>query len=163
MNSDILFKQPDRIFSLRVGGVAVHDGRVLLQRPVGDDYAVIGGHVEFFEESRDTLRREYAEELGADITVGELFAVGEIFFMWGNRPCHQMCLYYFVEIEDGIPLEGSFHGFDDFGGERIGLDFVWVPLEELRNGTLMYPTELVPYILTPPDRPVHFVSRQLGD
>ena len=42
---DILFKQDDFVFSYRVGGVLIRDGKILLQRPKDDDYAIIGGHV----------------------------------------------------------------------------------------------------------------------
>ena len=56
---DILFKQDDFVFSYRVGGVLIRDGKILLQRPKGDDYAIIGGHVaamETTEESGNTWK-----------------------------------------------------------------------------------------------------------
>ena len=43
---DILFKNDDFVFSYRVGGILKHNGKILLQRPENDDYAIIGGHVE---------------------------------------------------------------------------------------------------------------------
>lgn len=42
---DILFKNDDFVFSYRVGGILKHNGKILLQRPKNDDYAIIGGHV----------------------------------------------------------------------------------------------------------------------
>ena len=34
-----------------------------------------------------------------------MFAIGEIYFPWGKRPCHQICLYYNVHLaDDSIPL-----------------------------------------------------------
>ena len=40
--SDILFKTDDYIFSYRVGGVLIHNGKVLMQNAEGDDgYAFI--------------------------------------------------------------------------------------------------------------------------
>ena len=42
--ADILFKTDDYIFSYRVGGVLIHNGKVLMQNAEGDDgYAFIGG------------------------------------------------------------------------------------------------------------------------
>lgn len=35
--SDILFKGDDYVFSYRVAGICIHDGRVLLQKPTNDD------------------------------------------------------------------------------------------------------------------------------
>ena len=62
---DILYKDDDFVFSYRVGGILIHNGKVLLQRPKDDDYAIIGGHVARMETSEETLRREYEEELHA--------------------------------------------------------------------------------------------------
>ena len=50
---DILFKNDDFVFSYRVGGIMKHNGKILLQRPKNDDYAIIGGHVVAMETSMD--------------------------------------------------------------------------------------------------------------
>ena len=103
---DILFKNDDFVFSYRVGGILTHNGKILLQRPKNDDYAIIGGHVVAMETSMETLKREFEEEIHAKIEVDNLLAIGEIYFPWGKRPCHQICLYYNVHlVDDGIPLE----------------------------------------------------------
>lgn len=159
---DILYRDEAFAFSYRVGGILIHDGRVLLQRPRGDDYSIIGGHVARLETSRETLKREFEEELHADIAVDRLLAVGELFFPWGKRTCHQLCLYYAVHLtRESIPMEGVFQGYDDLGGERIDLDFCWVPLESLAAGTKVYPLELVPHIIDPKPDVIHFVSKQI--
>ena len=163
MEKDILFKQEAYIFSYRTGGILLHDGKILLQKPQNDDYAIIGGHVMAMEATEQTLKREFEEEIGAKIEVDSLMAVGEIFFPWGDRPCHQICLYYKIHLCDpaAIPLSGIFHGYDELGNERIDLDFCWVPLEKLRNGVKVYPQELIGYILSGGDKVLHFVSRQI--
>lgn len=82
MNTDILFKTDDHIFSYRVSGICIHNEKVLLHKAKGDEgYAFPGGHVSFGETNAETLRREFMEEIGAEITVGELKWVGEIFFL----------------------------------------------------------------------------------
>lgn len=159
---DILYKNESFIFSYRVGGILIHNGKILLQRPVHDDYAIIGGHIASMETSAEALKREFQEELHAKIAVDNLMAVGEIYFPWGGKPCHQLCLYYYVHLLDHhIPLDGIFHGYDDLNNERINLDFCWVPLEDLKNGTKVYPLELIPHILEPTNQIVHFVSKQI--
>ena len=159
---DILYKSDDFIFSYRVGGILVRNGKILLQRPKNDDYSIIGGHIASMETSEETLKREFAEELHAKIAVDNLMAVGEIFFLWKGKPCHQLCLYSNVHLFDNsIPLDGVFHGYDDLDNERINLDFCWVPLEDLKNGTRVYPLELVPQIIEPKDGVFHFVSKQI--
>lgn len=159
---DILFKNDDFVFSYRVGGVLVRDNKILLQRPKNDDYAIIGGHIAGMETSAETLKREFYEELHAEIEVDNLIAIGEIYFPWGNKPCHQICLYYSVHlISESIPLEGVFRGYDELDNERIDLDFCWVSLDELKNGTAVYPMELIPHIVEPKNQIVHFISKQI--
>lgn len=80
---NILFKNDDFVFSYRVGGILMHNGKILLQRPKNDDYAIIGGHVAAMETSM--VKREFEEELHAKID--NLLAIGEIYFSWGKRPC----------------------------------------------------------------------------
>lgn len=79
---DILFKNDDFVFSYRVGGILTHKGKILLQRPKNDDYAIIGGHVAAMETSMETLKREFEEEIHAKIEVDNLLAIGEIYFPW---------------------------------------------------------------------------------
>ena len=78
---DILFKTDEYVFSYRVAGICIHNGKVLLQKPTNDTaFAFPGGHVELGETNAQTLIREFKEEIGVDITVGDLKWVGEIFF-----------------------------------------------------------------------------------
>jgi 8-oxo-dGTP pyrophosphatase MutT (NUDIX family) len=133
---DLLFKTQDGIFSYRVAGVLVRDGMVLLQHGLNDpDFAFPGGHVNFGEVSEDALIREFQEEIAADIKPVRLLWIVENFFPWGEKDCHQICLYYLVALGDQarIPLEGSFIAQ---GGV---LEFCWIDLSELSSITL-YPS-----------------------
>ena len=126
---DILFKNDDFVFSYRVGGILKHNGKILLQRPKNDDYAIIGGHVAAMETSMETLKREFEEELHAKIEVDNLLAIGEIYFPWGKRPCHQICLYYNVHLmDDNIPLNPSISNiitpFSTISSTGLSLHFV---------------------------------------
>lgn len=163
MPRDILFDTEDGRFSYRVGGLLIRENKVLLQRAAGEPgYAVIGGHAAFFETNAETLKREFLEEIHAPIAVGELLALGEIFFPW-NGPCHQIFPCYRVQLTDEavLPLTGIFHGFDELGGERFDVEFCWVPFEELRQGAPVYPPEIVPVILGETQAVAHFVYNEL--
>lgn len=48
---DILFHTGDGVFSYRVAGICIHEGRVLLQTTTGEDrsFAFPGGHAVFGE------------------------------------------------------------------------------------------------------------------
>lgn len=160
--SDILFKTDDWVFSYRVAGICVQNGKVLLQTTTGEDrsFAFPGGHVAFGETNAETLIREFKEEIGADITVGDLKWAAEIFFPWGNKPCHQICLYYMVEIQNPeIPREGMFLAKEHLEGRNFDLEFHWISLE--RVGELeVYPVQ-APELLQKLDRGVqHFIYRE---
>ena len=159
---DILFKTPENVFSYRVAGVLEYGGKVLLQRIPGEnDYAVPGGHVAFGETTAQTLVREFKEELGADVRVGALLSVAEIFIPWDDaRQNHQICLYYRVEADaEALDLSPVFRGFDELGGERIDLDFCWIEKEKLASVTV-YPIGIAERILSDSDEITHFVYRE---
>lgn len=91
----------------------IYSSKILLQRPQNNDYSIIGRHAAAMQTSMETLKRESEEELHAKIEVHNLLAIGEIYFPWGKRPCHQICLYYNVHmVDDCISLDGVFHGYD---------------------------------------------------
>ena len=156
---DILFKTESFVFSYRIAGILIRDGKILLQRPRNDDgYSIPGGHVSFGETSDKALIREFKEEIGADIKVERLLLIGEVFFPWGSKPCQQIGLYYLVSLcdETQIPLEGTFKAFDELCNERVDLDFCWIPLSKLHEITL-YPTGLEQDLLSLPENVKHFV------
>ena len=160
MSRDILFKIEDKIFSYRVGGILVENGKILLQRDKWGNHAVIGGHVSFMEQAKDTLVREFMEELQVKIGVDELLAVNENFFMWGDKPCHQVHFYYAVHLEDDTFFrEGEISGVDELEDLRVELDFVWVPLEELKNISV-YPRG-IERLLEKNNGVIHFVYNEL--
>ena len=106
---DILWKNTDGVFSYRAAGILRYRGKILLQHASNEPgYVVPGGHVAFGETTAQTLRREFREECGAEIIVGALCGVGEIYFPWGEKPCHQICLYYHVSLADpsAFPTDG---------------------------------------------------------
>ena len=141
---DILFKTEEYVFSYRVAGIYINNGKVLLQKPTNDNaFAFPGGHVEFGETNAQTLIREFKEEIGVDILVGDLKWVAEIFFPWGDSRCHQICLYYIVDItSNNIPLEGMFVGKEKIEGRKFDLEFHWIPMSDLNNIDV-YPTNVV--------------------
>lgn len=159
--TDLLFRTDDFIFSYRVAGICIQNGKVLLQKTSDDEgFAFPGGHVAFGETNEETLVREFREDTGADISVGDLKWVAEIFFPWGEKLCHQICLYYEIKISGGdIPLEGKFTGSERIEGRGSVLEFHWIPLGEVKN-IAVYPAGTAA-LLGQPDAGVrHFVYRE---
>jgi len=159
---DLLFKDDRGVFSYRVAGICVREGKVLLQTTTDEDrsFAFPGGHVSFGETNAETLIREFKEEIGARISVGELKWVAEVFFPWGERPCHQICLYYMVEIWDAeIPGDGKFLGKEHLKGRSFDLEFHWVPLEKAAELEL-YPTDCRKLLTMLDEGVQHFIYKE---
>ena len=159
--SDILFKTDDFVFSYRVAGICIQDGKVLLQRTTDDPaHAFPGGHVAFGETHAETLRREFKEELDVEISVGELKWVGELFFPWGGKSCHQICLYYLAEIQTpDFPNGGCVKGDEFMEGCSSELEFHWVPLEEVST-IEVYPINAPELLKKIPEGVQHFIYKE---
>ena len=160
---DILFKTDDWVFSYRVAGICVENGKVLLQKPTNDTaYAFPGGHVAFGETNEETLIREFQEEIGGEIQVEELKWVAEVFFPWGKKPCHQICLYYKVKLlNPEIPRDGMFLASEHLEGRDFELEYHWVPIADM--GKLeVYPTQTPELMKRLQDGVQHFVYNELA-
>lgn len=160
--NDILFKTNDYIFSYRVAGICIHNGKMLLHKAKSDEgYAFPGGHVSFGETNEKTLKREFAEEIGANITVGKLKWVGEIFFPLSGKPCHQICLYYLVEIKNIADFSNDvFMGKEEIGGDDFEIEFHWIPLEQL-NKIKIYPEKATELLLKLDGGIEHFIYKEI--
>jgi ADP-ribose pyrophosphatase YjhB (NUDIX family) len=113
-------------FNYRVGGIAVADGHVLLQRVEPDHFWVLpGGRPVMMEAARETLRREMREETGLAAEVGRLVWIVENFFEWAGSRYHEIGLYFEMTVS---PV--SLHPFKGREGE-LEIDFAWFPLSSL--------------------------------
>ena len=62
--------------------------------------------------------------------------------------------------ESQLPAADRFFGYDEAGGERYDLQYLWVPLEELRAMTV-YPPEAAAYLLSGRQDVMHFTYSEL--
>jgi 8-oxo-dGTP pyrophosphatase MutT (NUDIX family) len=70
----ITFTRGDLRFNYRITGVAICDGKVLLQKPVVDGFWFLpGGRAELQETAEETLRREMSAFTLSDAGLGSLF------------------------------------------------------------------------------------------
>lgn len=156
---DILFKNEDGVFSYRIGGILIHEGKVLLQQcNEGKEYAIPGGHVSFGETSKDTIVREFKEETGFDVKTERLLWVGELFFPWDTKPCHQICMYFLITLCDKTQVESasSFFVVDELERQRVNLKFSWISLGDLKYIEL-YPLGIKEKLMNLSENIEHFV------
>jgi 8-oxo-dGTP pyrophosphatase MutT (NUDIX family) len=122
---------PKPKFNPRAAAVALHQGRVLLNRNEPDDFwSLPGGRLEAGESSADALRREMAEELDIDIEIGRMIWVVENFFDYENQPLGEIGFYYDVEFPESITKHATGEPF--YGKEgALKIIFQWYRPEHL--------------------------------
>lgn len=160
MAKDILFDIEDGIFSYRAAGILIKENKVLLQQADGDPaYAIPGGHVNFGELCQDALIREFKEEAGIDITVERMLWIGEIFFPWADKDCHQICLYFLVGSSDDLDTSAAFDTIDTVEGYEQHIRFSWVDIGGF-DGIELYPEQAKNYIKNISKQIKHFIYKE---
>lgn len=123
--------RPPFVRHLRVAAVLVVDGHVLLHRAEWEWFwSLPGGRLEPMELSRPALRRELAEEIGADVEVGRLIWIVENLFTLDGTDYQEVGFYYECTAAAGPAGDHSVGQFD--GAEPdVRLIYRWFPLDEL--------------------------------
>ncbi len=102
-------------------------------------YRCIGGGIEFLENSKDALKREFKEELNIDIDVGEFLGIAENIFTYNGKNAHELILFYNAFIEDKDYKEKYI-----INGE---VNAVWVDINKFQNKELIiYPEQIFRYL-----------------
>jgi ADP-ribose pyrophosphatase YjhB (NUDIX family) len=106
---------------VRVAGIALNRGQVLLHRGEMDDFwSLPGGQVEWMETAQTALMREMREEIATDVRVGRLLYVVENFFVYRDMRYHEIGLYFQMDL----PSESLFR---HSGGEGTEAFFALEP------------------------------------
>lgn len=105
-------------------------------------YRSIGGGIEFLENSKDALKREFKEELNIDINVGEFLGISENIFTYNGKNAHELILFYNVDINN-FDYKEKYHIVDD----NCENDAMWIDIDNFINGELkIYPKEIFNYL-----------------
>jgi 8-oxo-dGTP pyrophosphatase MutT (NUDIX family) len=105
-------------------------------------YRFLGGGIEFQEQSSSALKREFKEELGVDINVGDYVGLLENIFVSNGKKAHELVLVYEGSISDKDYKE-NYHIVDD-GTE---MDATWIEIEKFKNRELiLYPEKVIEYL-----------------
>ncbi|MFP5040113.1 NUDIX hydrolase [Parasediminibacterium sp. JCM 36343] len=140
-------------FTIRVYGLLIDSQKRVL---VSDEYVrghyftkFPGGGLEFGEGTRECLKREFKEETGLDVEIGEHIYTTDYYQKSAFNSTHQMvAIYYFVQAKDPILLETKTIPFD-FAPEQTadpnGQSEVrrWIALDKLTEDDLHLPIDKI--------------------
>jgi 8-oxo-dGTP diphosphatase len=141
------------LFNVRVYGILIDAANRLL---VSDEYIkgdyftkLPGGGLEFGEGTRECLAREYMEETGLTVTVGDHFYTTDFFQMSAFKKTDQIIsIYYYVHCDHLSVIRTTTTPFD-FTPEQVAdpngtaESFRWVEWENLSEETMHLPIDKV--------------------
>ena len=159
LEKDITFEMNGARFGFRAAGIALKQGRVLMQRSELDPFWVLpGGRVEMPESAADALRREMREELHLEIEVERLLWTLENFFVYRSEPNREIGLYFLMNLprdSDLYNADGVVQTEDERGMKPWNR---WQSLDSLRELDIK-PTFLYDVLPAMPDAPNYIVHR----
>jgi len=141
------------LFNVRVYGILLDSNERLL---VSDEFIrgeyftkLPGGGLEFGEGTRDCLKREFKEETGLDVTIGDHIYTTDFFQISAfNKVDQIISIYYFVHTQEPIALETKTALFDfaphqvaDIKGEAEV--FRWIAWNDLTEEAMSLPIDKV--------------------
>lgn len=130
----VMFSECGITFMYRVGGIAVHEGRLLVERNVRHGFCFVpGGRVEYGENAVDALAREAREEFGEDVRIGRLVIAADNLFELDGVRYQEIGLYFLMSFAPGSGVLGRSGAFE---AEEPGLRYEWLPLDELEDADL---------------------------
>lgn len=107
-------------------------------------YRPLGGGLDFGETSLDALKREFQEEVNADLTNIYYLGCLENIFIYNGKPRHEIIQLYRCDFSDS-----KFYELDSipfFEGNREGIA-IWVDIDRLTSGELvLVPPQLLDFI-----------------
>jgi len=152
----IMASDGETTFMYRVGGIAVHDGHLLVEYNLRHGYCFVpGGRVEYGESAAEALARELYEELGEKVEVGRLVLVTDNFFAHGDERFQEVALYFLVALAPGSKILGRGGVFE---GAEPETRFQWIRVDEAEQA-ILFPELLRARVREIPQTPEYLVQR----
>lgn len=133
-------------FNIRVYGLLIDEGRIL----VSDEFRLgilmtkfPGGGLQFGEGIVDCLKREFMEELHAEIINQSHVHTTENYFSTNLLPFESQLInvYYKVEIRKPFPFKTTDRKFDFQEMTDGAQSFRWISLSEFKKEDLTFPVD----------------------
>ncbi|MCM2477039.1 NUDIX domain-containing protein [Rhizobium sp. CG5] len=113
---------------VRIAGIVVNDGKVLVQKPADDPsscYAFIGGEYEVGDTFETRLRKEFEEETNARVVAARYLFCVENHFRYNGHHIQQAEHFFLVSLDR-----------HDITSHEDHLTQHWLPLADLPNADL---------------------------
>ncbi|MCA1991699.1 MAG: NUDIX hydrolase [Coleofasciculus sp. S288] len=140
--------QPNRIRVIALGLIRNGDRTLLAEGydPVKQQtfYRALGGGVDFGETSHDALRREFQEELQAELTNIKYLGCIENLFVYNGQPGHEI-----IQLYQGDFTDPKFYQLEQVefteGDEKATA--LWLDIKQCKSGELrIVPEQFLEYL-----------------
>ncbi|MBQ7902818.1 MAG: NUDIX domain-containing protein [Oscillospiraceae bacterium] len=128
-NMDLTIADSKHILNIRVAGIIIKDGRVLMVKNLRSDYIYsLGGRLKFGEDARTGVEREIYEETGIKLEADRLGFIHENFFT-GSTPSKMGCevyeitFYFYMKVPADFAVETGAQTADDDRETLVWLDW----------------------------------------
>ena len=153
----VMFSNGEVTFMYRVGGIAVHDGRLLVEHNVKHDFCFApGGRVEYGENAVQALSRELDEEFGGGVQIGRLVVFYDLLFELDGIRYQEVGLCFLLELHPDHPILGREGRFE---AAEPDLVYEWMSLDDLEEAEL-FPRFLRQLVRDIPQTPKYVVESE---
>jgi len=131
---DVKIKSNECNFKMRVAGCLIKENKLLTVKICDNDfYCLPGGHVHVGESSKDSIIREFKEEVNVTCNDIKLISITENFFLnKEKKKVHEICYFYLVDTNDEIEVK-DYSCVENDEGIMKNLEFKWIDLNALKD------------------------------
>lgn len=155
---DIKFTMGDGSqFVSRAIGIIKKGDQILVQGRKGKNgWGFPGGSISYLENSEETIKREFEEEIGEKVQIDRLFAIVEDFFKFDSITVHQLSFYYILNLDK----DSKYLNMNSFDGIEEGknLIFKWVNLD---SDEIIKPTVIFEALKQNSNEIKHYIINEL--
>ena len=155
----VMFSNGEITFMYRVGGIALHEGRLLVEHNLRHGFSFVpGGRVEYGENAVLALSRELQEEFGGDVQyrTARHRSYDNLFELDGVR-YQEVGMYFMMEFPPGHYILGREGKFE---AEEPNLVYQWLHLNELEEAEL-FPRFLRELVRDIPQTPKYVIQSDI--
>lgn len=119
-------------FNYRVATLIRNNKKILLHKSKEEDfYAIPGGRIMIGENSKNALKREFEEEIGAKIHIKDYLGTVENFFEYNGKKYHEVMIVY----ESTFDSDSDFYKKEKIVGleENGKIEFIWKSVDEIKK------------------------------